>query len=160
MKTIQPKSNLAGVAVLILAALTLPTSPGGASSAMIAGDGANLIGNWTGDSICVGPFPACRDERVIYRIAKAPDPTGTVAITADKIVNGKPELMGVLDFKYDAEKNTLTCDFVRGNTHGLWEFSVKGNTMEGTLVVLPDKILARRVKLKKDNSTPSPTPAS
>ena len=63
MKTIQPKSNLAAVAVLILAALTLPTSRGGASSAMIKGDGAHLIGNWTGDSICVGPFPACRDEK-------------------------------------------------------------------------------------------------
>ena len=159
MKTIQPKSNLAAVAVLILAALTMPTSSGGASSAMI-GDGANLVGNWAGDSICVGPFPACRDEKVIYRIPKAPDAKGTVTITADKIVNGEPELMGVLDFKYDAEKNTLTCDFIRGNTHGLWEFSVKGNTMEGTLVVLPDKILARRVKLKRDNSTPSPTPAS
>ena len=160
MKTIQLKSNVAAVAALILAALTLPTSAGGASPAMIAGDGANLVGNWTGDSICAGPFPACRDENVIYRIPKVPDAKGTVTITADKIVNGKPELMGVLDFKYDAEKNTLTCDFIRGNTHGLWEFSVKGDTMEGTLVVLPDKTLARRVKLKKDNSTPSPTPAS
>jgi hypothetical protein len=155
MKTVQPKSNLAAVAVLILAALTLPTSPGGASPAMIAG-GANLVGNWTGDSICVGPFPACRDEKVIYHIPKAPDAKGTVTITADKIVDGKPELMGVLDFKYDAEKNALTCDFIRGNTHGLWEFSVKGDTMEGTLVMLPDKILARRIKLKKDTSTPAP----
>jgi hypothetical protein len=64
--------------------------------------------------------------------------------------------MGVLDFKYDAEKDTLTCDFIRGNTHGLWEFTVKGDTMEGTLVVLPDKTLARRVKLKKESLTPTP----
>jgi hypothetical protein len=153
MKKIQPKSKVAAIAVLILAASTLLTSSGGASP---AGDGANLVGNWTGDSICVGPFPACRDEKVIYRIPKAPDAKGTVTITADKIVNGKPELMGVLDFKYDSAKNTLTCDFIRGNTHGLWEFSVKGDTMEGSLLVLPDKTLARRVKLKKETSTPTP----
>ena len=157
MKTSQPKSKWAAVAVLTLAALMLLVSLSSASPA--TGDGSNLIGNWTGDSICVGPFPACRDEKVIYRITKGPDAEGTVTITADKIVDGKPELMGVLDFKYDAAKDTLTCDFVRGNTHGLWEFSVKGNTMEGTLVVLPEKTIARRVKLKKDNSTPPPTPA-
>ena len=116
-------------------------------------DGSNLVGNWTGDSICVGPFPACHDEKVIYRIPKAPDATGKVTITADKIVNGKPETMGVLDFKYDSEKGTLTCEFTRGSTHGLWEFTVKENTMEGTLVVLPDKTLARRVKLKKEAPT-------
>jgi hypothetical protein len=61
--------------------------------------------------------------------------------------------MGVLDFKYDSEKGTLTCEFTRGSTHGLWEFTVKENTMEGTLVVLPDKTLARRVKLKKEAPT-------
>jgi hypothetical protein len=157
MKTIQPKSNLAAIAVLILAALLLPISKGSTSPATITGDGANLVGNWTGDSICVGPFPACRDEKVIYRITKGPDDKGTISVAADKIVNGKPELMGVLDFKYDAEKDTLTCDFIRGNTHGLWEFTVKGDTMEGALVVLPDKTVARRVKLTKESSTPAPT---
>lgn len=156
MKTSQTKSKRAAVVVFTLAALMLLIS--GSSANPATGDGSDLVGNWTGDSICVGPFPACHDEKVIYRIPKGPDTAGTVTITADKIVNGKPELMGVLDFKYDAAKDTLTCDFVRGNTHGLWEFSVQGNTMEGTLVVLPEKTLARRVKLKKDTVTPSPTP--
>ena len=117
-------------------------------------DGSNLVGNWTGESICTGSFPACHDEKVIYRIPKAPDQSGKVTITADKIVDGKPETMGVLDFKYDAEKSTLVCEFTRGNTHGLWAFTVKENAMEGTLVVLPAKTLARRVKLKKDISPP------
>jgi hypothetical protein len=89
----------------------------------------------------------------IYRIPKAPDRSGKVTITADKIVNGKPETMGVLEFIYDGEKGTLVCEFTHGNTHGLWEFKVKENTMEGTLVVLPEKTLARRVKLKKDAPT-------
>jgi len=159
MGTNQHKPKLVAVVVFTLAALMLLISRSSASSAMTTRDGSNLVGNWTGDSICVGPFPACRDEKVIYRIPDAPDASGKVTITADKIVNGKPESMGVLDFKYDPEKNTLICDFTRGNTHGLWEFTVKGNTMEGTLVVLPEKTLARRVRLKKDTSASSPTPA-
>ena len=125
---------------------------GQASPTVVVNAGADLVGNWTGESICVGNRPACHDERVIYRIQKAPDPAGKVTITADKIVNGKPELMGVLDFKYDSEKQTLVCDFTRGNTHGLWELAVKGNTMEGTLMVLPDKTLVRRVKVKKEST--------
>jgi hypothetical protein len=59
---------------------------------------------------------------------------------------------GGLDFKYDSEKQTVVCDFTRGNTHGLWELTVKGNTMEGTLMLLPDKTLVRRVKLKKETA--------
>ena len=130
---------------------------GQGSPTVVADAGADLVGNWTGKSICVGNRPACHDEQVIYRITKAPDPAGKVTITADKIVNGKPELMGVLDFKYDSEKQTLVCDFTRGNTHGLWELTVKGNTMEGTLMVLPDKTLVRRIKVQKE-PTNQPAP--
>lgn len=117
---------------------------------VLADDGAKLVGNWVGESICAPGFPACHDEEVIYRIPKPPDQTGKVTITADKIVDGKPETMGVLDFQYDREKSTLTCEFTRGNTHGIWEFAIKGNTMEGTLTVLPAKKVARNVKLKKE----------
>ena len=140
----------AGIVLSILAGAVICNA-----STTRSDDGSNLVGNWTGDSICVGPFPACHDEKVIYRIPKAPDETGKVTITADKIVDGKPETMGVLDFKFDPENATLICEFTRGKTHGLWEFKVKGDTMEGTLVVLPDKTLARRVKLKKEAPTSS-----
>jgi len=135
---------------IILAAISIISRSN--TAATITDDGSELVGNWTGDSICAGNRPACHDEQVIYRIPKAPDSSGNVTITADKIVNGKPELMGVLDFKYDSEKKTLVCDFTRGNTHGLWEFTVQGNTMAGTLVVLPDKTLIRRVKVKKETA--------
>lgn len=137
------------VAVIIAAAFLVLMFQSSATHAR-RDDGSTLVGNWIGESICVGPFPACHDEKVIYRIEKGPDDKGNLTIAADKIVNGKPELMAELDFKYDAEKSTLVCDFIRGSTHGLWEFTVKGDTMEGTLVVFPDKTLARRVKLKKE----------
>jgi hypothetical protein len=137
------------VAAMIVSAACLVM--GGFGSTIAVRDaGPDLVGNWIGESICVGNRPACHDEQVIYRITKAPDTAGKVTITAHKIVNGKPELMGVLDFKYDSEKQTLVCDFTPGNTSGLWELTVNGNTMEGTLTVLPDKTLVRRVKVKKD----------
>jgi hypothetical protein len=136
--------------VLILIFVAVSVIPSSTTALAIADDGSELVGNWTGDSICVGNRPACHDEQVIYRIAKPPDSSGNVTITADKVVNGKPELMGVLEFKYDPEKRTLVCDLTRGNTHGLWELTVKGNTMEGTLMVLPDKTLVRRIKVKKE----------
>ena len=109
-----------------------------------------LVGDWTGESICVGNRPACHDEKVVYHISKTADKPDTVTLSADKIVDGKPELMGVLDFKYDAGKGTLTGEFTRGTTHGVWEYNVKGNEMEGTLSILPDKTIGRRVKVKKE----------
>jgi len=144
------KLKWAAIILLVLGAVSV--IPSSTTAIAIIDDGASLVGNWTGDSICVGNRPACHDDRVIYRIAKAPDASGNVTITADKIVNGKPELMGLLDFKYDSEKRTLVCDFTRGNTHGLWELTVKGNTMEGTLMILPEKTLVRRIKVKKEAS--------
>ena len=143
--------------LLVIAGIALSTIFVGAIvwdvGSKAADDGSKLVGNWTGESICTDAFPACHDEKVVYRIKEPPDRTGKVTITADKIVDGKPETMGVLDFKYDGEKGTLVCEFTRGNTHGLWEFTVKEDTMEGTLIVLPDKTLARRVKLKKEKSS-------
>jgi hypothetical protein len=143
------KKSSSSAAILIV--VFLSTMVHGSSHTVAPDDdGSNLVGNWTGDSICVGNRPACHDEQVIYHIKKAPDSSGNVTITADKIVNGKPELMGILDFKYDSEKRTLVCDFTRGNTHGLWELTVEGTTMEGTLMLLPDKSLVRRVKVHKE----------
>lgn len=149
MATIQEQPS-AVVIVLSIFAVVLVLIHFSAKAVAVNDDGSSLVGNWTGESLCVGNRPACHDEKVIYRIAKAPDEAGNVTITADKIVNGKPESMGSLDFKYDREKQTLTCDFTRGTTHGLWEFTISGTTMEGTLVTLPDKTVARRVKVKKE----------
>jgi hypothetical protein len=140
---------LATLTLLILAAHCLARTP--AASEQRAGDGSKLVGNWTGESLCVGSArPACRDERVVYHIAAPPDETGKVTLRADKIVDGKPEPMGELDLKYDALKGTLIGEFTIHGTHGVWEYTVKGDTMEGTLTILPDKSIVRRVKVQKE----------
>jgi hypothetical protein len=113
---------------------------------------SKLVGNWSGESICVDKekFPACHDEQVIYRIVIASGKSDTVTIAADKIVNGKPELMGVFDFLYDAQKQMLTSEVKNTRYHLIFELSVKGDTLEGTLASLPDKTIARHIKVKKD----------
>lgn len=113
---------------------------------------AELVGKWSGESICVNKekFPACNDEQVIYRVVKASAGANVFTITMDKIVNGKPETMGVLDFIYDAEKQALSCEFRRNRGTGLFELAVNGDLMDGTLITLPDKTLVRHIKVKKD----------
>jgi len=115
-------------------------------------DISNLIGNWSGESLCVNrdKFPACHDEQVVYRIVKSPGKSNGLTITMDKIVNGKPETMGVLDFVYDAQKHALSGEFARNNGRGIFELAVKGDLMEGTLSILPERTLVRRIKVKKD----------
>jgi len=76
--------------------------------------------------------------------------TETVTITADKIVNNKPETMGTFDFVYNAQRQTLTSEFKNDKVHIIFEFAVKGDVLEGTLATLPDRTLVRRIKVKKD----------
>lgn len=113
---------------------------------------SKLVGNWSGESICVNKekFPACNDEQVVYRIVVTTGKPSTVTITADKIVNGKPETMGVFDFAYDPRKRMLTSEFKNSRVHIIFELAVKGDILEGTLATLPERTLVRRIKVKKD----------
>jgi hypothetical protein len=143
-------AGLALIGIIMLCATGLATVHNKPRSETLTDDVAKLIGDWTGESICVGNNPSCHDEKVVYHISRLTGEPGKVRIAADKIVNGKPEPMGVLDFKYDAAKGTLAGEFQNSRYHGLWEYTVKGNTMEGTLSLLPDKTIVRRIKVKKD----------
>lgn len=113
---------------------------------------SKLIGNWSGESICVNKekFPGCHDEQVIYRIVAASGKSDTVTITMDKIVDGKPETMAVANYVYDAQKQMLTSEYKNTRVHLIIELAVKGNLIEGTVAALPDRTLVRRIKLKKD----------
>ena len=135
---------------IILSIAQLAIACASSSRVQANDDVSKLVGNWTGDSTCVGNLSSCHDEKIIYRVAKL-DEQDKVRITADKIVNGKPETMGVLDFKYDKEKSTLVNEFTNSRYHAIWELTIKGDTMEGTLTLLPDKTIVRHVKVKKDN---------
>ena len=119
------------------------------------------VGTWTGESICTDKNrPACKNEVVVYRIEEISGKQGVLLLLADKIIEGKRDPMGKLECKYDEAEGTLSCEFTRRQTHGLWQFKVSGDQMEGTLVLLPDKTLGRRVNVRrvKDDEVP-PAPA-
>ena len=133
---------------LVLCGLPTPHSP----LAQEKGDISKLVGNWSGESLCADKekFPACNDEQVIYRVSITPGKSDTVTITADKLVNGKPETMGTFDFVYDAQKQTLVSEVKTTRRPLVIELAVKGDILEGTLSTLPDRALVRRIKVKKD----------
>jgi len=111
---------------------------------------SKVLGDWEGESVCVDKNrPACKNEHVVYHIKKSEGAPNAVSLQADKIVNGKPEDMGTLDCKHDAAKSTLTCEFTVNTTHGVFEFTINGDEMEGTLKILPAGTLGRRINVKK-----------
>ncbi len=112
-----------------------------------------LVGDWKGESICVGEVGACKDEQVVYHITVDPSDATKVKIAADKLVNGKPEFMGDIHLKYDASKNTLVGELESPRYHGVWEFTVKGNMMWGTLSLLPERRIGRQIRVTRDESS-------
>lgn len=148
--------------LLLFVALAIVVNPGSihATAVMRLQPAApSVIGSWRGDSTCVGDHPACKNEDVVYRFEAIAGEPGWLMLFADKVIDGKRVPMGVLKFQYDEAKGTLTGEFTRRQTHGLWEFKVDGDMIEGTLVLLPEKTIGRRVKVRRvseDKLPPAP----
>lgn len=111
-----------------------------------------VLGTWRGVSVCTGTRPACKDERVRYHIARAPDGPWEVIQTAEKLVGASWDTMGVLEMKYDATRGTLMRELQTRNGKLLWRLRVVGDRMEGTLVSLPDSALDRVVEVARDTA--------
>jgi hypothetical protein len=143
-------------AQFIFAATTvlLAVASGGAVRAQQA---SSLVGDWMGESICVGEIGACKDEKVVYHISVDASDATKVKIAADKIVNGKPDYMGDILLRYDAAKDTLTGELETPRYRGVWQFTVKGNMMWGTLSALPEKRIARQIRVTRSESNQGTT---
>jgi len=116
-----------------------------------------LAGTWTGTSTCIGNRPACKNETVVYRFVPVADHPEQVRLLADKIVDGKRVPMGALVFEYDTRTGELSSQFTRGNTHGIWSYTVAGETTTGKLVVLPERSIGRDVKVHRVADSEVPT---
>src|SRR5262249_40779012 len=119
-----------------------------------------VLGTWKGTSTCVGDRPACKNETVVYRFVAIDGHPGQVRQLADKILDGKRVPMGSLVFDVDARDGTLHSEFTRGNTHGVWSYTVAGDSLTGALDILPDgsrgrDVQAHRVKV---SAVPEATP--
>ena len=110
---------------------------------------AGITGTWSGQSVCVGKRPACKNEVVVYRFEPVAGRSTLIPLLADKISKGKRVPMYRLDFQYDEVRHALSCEFTQGHTHGIWEYKVDGDSMEGTGILLPGKSVTRRVKVKR-----------
>lgn len=121
-----------------------------------------VVGTWTGTSTCVGDRPACKNETVVFRFAPVDGHPGQVRLYGDKIVDGKRLPMGALDLEADAERRLVRGVFTRAQTTGEWSFAVTGDSMTGSLVILPDRSVARDVKVKRasDEGLPAAPPFS
>jgi len=112
----------------------------------------SIAGDWSGESICVGEVGACHDEQVVYHFTVSKADPQKFTLAADKIVNGKPEPMGEIDFAYDAANHILTGEFQNSRTHLLFQYTVKGNMMWGTLMSLPERRVGRQIRVTKSES--------
>jgi len=122
---------------------------------------APFKGTWTGKSICVGDRPACKNETVVYRFMPFPGAPWQLRLLADKIIEGKRVPMGALLFQYDDEKHALCSEFKIGNTHGVWSFTARGDSLRGELIILPDGEKGRDVRAHRVNdSEVPPAPAT
>lgn len=146
------------VFVACLGAIVLPATP----TLLAQATPRLLVGTWTGTSTCVGNRPACKNETVVYRFIPVEGHPSQVRQLADKIIDGRRIPMGALVFDYDAIAGTLRGEFKRGETHGVWSFTVTENTMKGTLVILPEGSVVRDVMVRRvtDDKLPPAPPIS
>lgn len=98
------------------------------------------VGTWRGTSVCLVRPSACKDEVVIYRIART-NATDSLTIDARKIVGGEEQEMGVLTCRSTSSDGSLTCVMPQGT----WQFRVRNDSLVGELR-LPDHTRFRDVR--------------
>ena len=98
------------------------------------------LGTWRGTSICTPGHPACHDETVVYRIRAI---SARFEISASKIVADQEEFMGIVTCDYAVDTHVLNCP----TSYGVWNFTISGAAMTGTLVSRGE--LYRRVTVSK-----------
>ncbi len=91
----------------------------------------SLSGTWKGTSVCQIKNSPCHDEIVVYYISENSD-SNSYQVNASKIVDGKENNMGSLNFLFDPKRKVLfLIDSVK---EVQWEFKITGKEMHGTLI--------------------------
>jgi len=107
-----------------------------------------ILGTWEGQSKCTVPSSPCRDEHVVYEIAVEKTATSSLKLDGYKIVNGERQFMGTLLCDYNPSKKNLNCTF-RNKDYDDWEYTLSGDTLQGTLTIEGGKTLYRRISVKR-----------
>ncbi|MFI5153994.1 MAG: hypothetical protein ACHQET_11710 [Chitinophagales bacterium] len=102
-----------------------------------------FIGTWKGTSICQIKNSPCHDEQVVFYITRT-NQENILEIKAAKIVDGKEDFMGNIQFRYNPNSNDITSISM---PDAIWHFVRKENRLDGTLY--NKKELYRIIKLTK-----------
>jgi len=110
-----------------------------------------FIGHWHGHSICVPADwnAACRDEEVLYDVVRAPADSARVVMHASRIVNGAIVPMGDLELSFVDSVQSWVGEFANARVHIEWWYKVSGSALTGTLLDLPERLVARHVTATK-----------
>jgi len=105
----------------------------------------SITGTWKGTSICQVKSSPCHDEIAVYHISKTGKPN-EYQFVMNKLVNGKEEDMGIINYSYDSTLHEFTG---KSSPIAIWKFEVKVKAakMEGTLVY--NNVLYRIIHLEK-----------
>ena len=105
-----------------------------------------LVGVWKGTSLCQIKNSQCHDENVVYHISKNSN-GDSYQVDASKIIDGKENDMGTLNFSFNAQQKILY--LIDSVQQVKWEFKVTGKEMHGTLTSRGK--LYRIVDLKRED---------
>jgi hypothetical protein len=114
---------------------------------------AEILGTWEGESKCTIPDSPCHDEHVIYEIAPDKDKAALAPLKMDgyKIVNGERQFMGTLGCDCNPSKKNLSCT-VGNKDYDDWEYTLSGDTLQGTLTIDGGKTRYRRISVKRQRA--------
>jgi hypothetical protein len=135
------KAMLLRPALVILVAIIV-TWPIFAADSSVA-----IEGTWEGTSTCMVPDSPCHNEHVVYEIKRNSDGKNRYSIDAYKIVAGSRDFMGTLQCQYPAVGGSLRC--IGRHPDDVWNFSVSGDSMSGTLTIGAEKQLFRKVSVAR-----------
>ena len=120
-----------------------------------ANDGAarpsikSVLGWWHGKSDCVVKGGPCHDEIVQYHFEPIADQPDSLRLTADKVVAGRFETMGVFNVGYSPARRTWAAEFSNSRVHVLWSYRIRGRELIGTLFGLTDSSVLRHASLTR-----------
>lgn len=137
---------------LILVATILPFVAFAVAQSNPSRNISEILGTWEGESKCTVPDSPCHNEHVIYELAADKNPSSHLKLDAYKVVNGERQFMGTLRCEYDAAKKVLSCT-IRGKDFDVWEYTLSGDTLKGTLMLDSGKTLYRRISVKKASTS-------
>lgn len=129
---------MTGIHRTIVAAALVAAGAGTAGAQQQAGKAtvAAPVGVWRGTSVCLVRGTACKDEVVVYHIARTgPDSAGIapLRISANKIVNGAELEMGDLECRFTPATAQLLCPMPPQYARGDWRFTLVGTQLDGGL---------------------------